>query len=105
MQTPIHTRSVRAIAERLLKTQHALGLNQRQLCARAGIATNTYNQWVKAKGRPDLDEAFKLCDAFGLTLDWIYFGDPSGLPHALAIKLFGPPNNPPAPTPRTGTGG
>jgi transcriptional regulator with XRE-family HTH domain len=84
-------RSVEAIASRLVATREALGLNQTRLCERAGIATNTYNQWEKAKGRPDLDGAFLLCDAFGLSLDWIYRGDESRLPHDIAMKLRGPP--------------
>lgn len=75
------------IAARLRATRHALDLTQRELCRRAGIETNTYNQWEKAKGRPEIDKAFKLCDAFGLTLDWIYSGVLAGLPHDLAVKL------------------
>jgi transcriptional regulator with XRE-family HTH domain len=99
MQSAAHARSVDAIAARLRATQEALGLNQRELCALAGIATNTYNQWVNAKGRPDLDEAFKLCDTLRLTLDWIYRGDPSALPHSLALKLATPLEPTPAATP------
>lgn len=87
MQGPAHDRSVDAIAARLVATRGALGLNQRQLCERVGLATNTYNQWEKAKGRPDLDGALLLCDKLGLTLDWIYRGDESRLPHELAVKL------------------
>lgn len=80
-------RSVDEIALRLYQTRQALGLSQVELCARAGIATNTYNQWEKAKGRPELDKAVQLCDAFDLTLDWIYLGDASGLRHDLAVKI------------------
>ena len=90
MQSEAHARSVEAIAARLLATREALGLNQRQLCKIADIATNTYNQWENAKGRPDLDGAFKLCDAFRLTLDWVYSGDDSGLPHDLVLKMRAP---------------
>lgn len=78
--------SPRSIAGRLIATREALGLNQRQFCTRAKIASNTYNQWEKGK-RPGLDEALKLCGTYKLTLDWIYLGDPSCLPYALALKL------------------
>lgn len=74
-----HPRSITAIAERLVRTRMALGLNQTQLCARAGLAKNTYNQWEGAHGRPGLDYAIQLCDAFDLTLDWIYLGHESCL--------------------------
>lgn len=82
--------SVEAIAARLLATREALNLNQRQLCERTGIAPNTYNQWEKAKGRPDLDGALVLCEKLGLSLDWIYRGDESRLPHEIAVKLGRP---------------
>ena len=80
--------SIEAIAHRLRATRAALGLEQAPFCRRAGIAPNTYNQFERAKGRPSLDMALKLCDAYGLTLDWIYRGDPSGLPYELARSLF-----------------
>jgi hypothetical protein len=28
-----------------------------------------------------------MVERFGLTLDWIYLGDISGLPHSLAIRI------------------
>ncbi len=80
-------RSVSAIASRLILTRKALGLNQLQFGKRAGIPDNTYNQYEKARGRPSLDFAFRLCDTYGLTLDWIYFGDPSKLPYDLAMAI------------------
>ena len=86
-------RTVAAIAARLQATRAALDLNQRKLCELSGIAPNTYNQWEKGRGRPDLDGAIALCDALGLTLDWIYRGDPSGLPQRIALKL--PPSHTP----------
>ena len=88
MATQPAERSIDAIAARLRRTRLALGHSQTELCRIAGIATNTYNQYENAKGRPELDKAILLCDAFNLTLDWIYFGDPAGLPHGLAVKLL-----------------
>jgi DNA-binding XRE family transcriptional regulator len=87
MERPPHLRTVPAISHRLRLTRLALGLDQTELCQRAGIARNTWNQWEKGKGRPQLDEAMKLVDAFGLTLDWIYLGDVNGLPHGLVLRL------------------
>ena len=77
------------IAARLIASREALGLSQADLCRRAGIARNTYNQWETAKGPPRIDQAMKLCDALGYTLDWIYRGDPSGLPYQMASSLAG----------------
>lgn len=78
---------VQGIAARLRASREALGLTAAELCRMAGVAPNTYSQWENAKGRPQLDEAIRLCRALGYTLDWIYLGDKSGLPYALASKL------------------
>lgn len=82
-------RQIDAIAARLRAGQTALGLSQAEICRQAGLAPNTYSQWINAKGRPQLDAALQLCDAFGYTLDWIYQGDPSGLPLRLTNALAG----------------
>lgn len=85
---PQSPRSIDAVAERLRATRAALDLTQTELCRRVGLATNTYNQWENAKGRPGLDQAIKLRDGLGIPLDWIYLGDPGCLPYAVASKIF-----------------
>lgn len=78
---------VDAIAERLDLTRRALGLRQNAFAARAGLNPNTYNQWEKAKGRPDIDGAKALCRTYDLSLDWIYFGNAGRLPADLIEKI------------------
>ncbi len=79
---------VNAIARRLIATRLALGFpSQVEFCAAAGIPYNTWNNYETARGRPKLDIAVQLCTRFGLTLDWIYRGDPSGLPIRLAAVV------------------
>jgi DNA-binding XRE family transcriptional regulator len=82
-----NTASLDAIARRLERTRVALDLSQSEFADKAGIARNTYNQWEKGKGRPQLDGAIALCNAYSLTLDWIYFGQMAGLPYQVASKL------------------
>jgi DNA-binding XRE family transcriptional regulator len=94
------TRQIEAIAERLQASQDALGLKAAEICRLTGIKPNTYSQWLNAKGRPRLDEAMLLCDHLGYTLDWIYFGDPKGLPYSLASNLGLPAVPPPRPVER-----
>lgn len=79
--------SLDAIARRLERTRLAMGLSQSEFAEKAGIARNTCNQWEKGKGRPQLDGAIALCNVYQLTLDWIYFGETSGLPYQVASKL------------------
>ncbi len=73
-----------AIGQRLLLVRQVEGLNQRAFCRRAGIAHNTYNQYEKGERRPSIDNAILLVEAYDLTLDWIYLGDPSGLRYETA---------------------
>lgn len=77
-------RTKRAIGVRLELTRRALGLAQSEFAERAGLSRNAYNQYETGTNRPQLEAAFKLCDTYRLTLDWIYFGDNSGLRHDLA---------------------
>ncbi len=70
-------------------TRQVFGLSQTDFGKGAGIKKSTYNQYEKGKERPALDEAMKLCERYGLTLDWIYRGDPSGLKYELADAIKG----------------
>lgn len=96
------TRTVPAIAARLVMTREALGLNQAEVSRRSGIKPNAYNQYERAVGRPDIDQGNKLCDGLNITLDWIYRGDQGGLPAQILDKLRAHPANSPTPasTPR-----
>src|SRR6185312_1313915 len=80
-------RSLAAIARRLTATREALEINQTELCRRAGIAKNTYNQLEKAKGRPSIDTAIRIRDTFGLTLDWIFLGDLPSIQGRLGAQI------------------
>lgn len=92
-------RSPIAIAHRIIRAREALGLTPKAVCDRTGIEPTAYSNYEGGK-RPGLDAAIALCDAFGVTLDWIYLGDVSGIPHELALKLAAP--EPPRPPRRRG---
>lgn len=81
------SRSHAAIGHRLRLARTVIGSQQADFAAKAGIAQNTYNQYERGKKRPSVDNALKLCDAYMLTLDWIYRDDPSGLPYRFADSL------------------
>lgn len=105
-------RSPEALAARLRALRKSVADSQADLCRRLGIATNTWNQYERMKGSPDLAHALKIAETLGVTLDWIYFGDPSGLPHWLAIEIgkrldepmADEPRGPRRREPRVGTG-
>jgi transcriptional regulator with XRE-family HTH domain len=80
-------RSVESVARRLEQTRLALEVGQSEFAKRAGLAQNTYNQFERGKRRLSLEAAHALCDEYRLTLDWLYRGDLSSMPHTLAGTL------------------
>lgn len=83
------TRSISSVAERLIATQRALGMNATALCKETGISQTQWTQFTDPdyKRRITVTAAYKLKDAFGITLEWIYDGDRTKLPHDVALKL------------------
>jgi transcriptional regulator with XRE-family HTH domain len=77
------------IKKRLDATREALGLSAAEMSRRLKIGQNAWSQYVnpKEKRKVTLAVANKLCDEFRVTLDWIYRGDPSGLPERLIKAL------------------
>ncbi len=75
------------VGRRLRLTRRALQMPQGEFAARGGIAANTYNQFEHGARLISPGKATALCEAYNLTLDWIYRGDPSGLPYKLATAI------------------
>ena len=63
-----------AVGERLRRAREALGLTQADVCRRAGVTANAYNQWEKGRRLINLFDAMKLADVLNFTLDWLYRG-------------------------------
>lgn len=78
------------IGRRLRLTRRALGYEDRQQAAFAadsGLAQSHYNRFETGDRPLTLPIAMKLCHRWGLTLDWLYRGDPSGLQYKLANDI------------------
>jgi transcriptional regulator with XRE-family HTH domain len=43
--------------------------------------------WANGHGRPTVDQGIVIKRVLGVTLDWLYEGDPDGVPYALYIRL------------------
>lgn len=76
-----------AIGRRLRETREALGMNQASFARLVKISPQAINNYERGYQRPHLDQAFLICRATGATLDWIYMGDPSGLPGRIFQKI------------------
>lgn len=75
------------VGRRLRLTREALRLTQREFASRAGIATNTYGQYETGARLISPSRAIDLCNTYGLTMDWIYRGEPGDLPYRLAAAI------------------
>lgn len=79
--------SVEEVAARLKLTREALKLSQADLCRRTGITTQAWNNAETADNRIGVDEAMKLCRAFGVTLDWVFRGNRALLPAIILEEI------------------
>lgn len=77
----------KALASRLKQTREALGLKPVEICKRLDVSPTAWSMYESGDRRITLAVANKLCDEFGLSLDWIYRANPSALPHALRMKM------------------
>lgn len=70
----------RDIGERLEKLRVTYSDDtQREWAQRLGFSVTQYNNWEKGVRRIPVDSAERLCDLYGLTLDFIYRGRRDGL--------------------------
>ena len=75
------------VGERLRVTRHVLGLGPRTFAEPAGLEADTYKQIESGERALSVEEATAICRAYGLTLDWVFRGDPSGLEWRLADRI------------------
>lgn len=79
--------SSKSLAHRVKTTREALDISAADLCKRINIKPNRWSQYESGERRITVQVANKLCDEFGLSLDWIFRADPAHLPHALRLKM------------------
>jgi transcriptional regulator with XRE-family HTH domain len=76
------------MADRLRRTREAFGLNQASWCRLVGIEVQAWNNYESGLRRISVDQAIKVCQATGVTTDWIYRGLMSaGLPMNIQVAL------------------
>lgn len=77
-----------AIGKRLEALRKAKKIGSQEKAASAmGIERSRYANWENGTGKIPVDQAIKLKNLTGVTLDYIYTGDASALPLELAISL------------------
>lgn len=80
-------RDFRSIGDRLRQLRLFRDALQKDMAAVAGVTPQAWNNWEKGRARPDVEQVYALCRATGVTSDWVYYGDRSGLPLRLVEWL------------------
>ena len=76
------------IGRRLMLLRRILGLTQVDMAAKMGIQTSRWNNWEMGVSQIQPSEALRLKRLIpGVTTDWIYGGDASGITLSLAEQI------------------
>lgn len=75
---------LRTVGRRLRVVRLALGKSAVEMCGELDATNKAWSQWENGKNLFDVLVAVRMKERYGVTLDWIYDGDPKGLPSRLA---------------------
>ena len=75
--------SIRATAERLEWLRHYFGKSQKEFAYSLEVLPSSYSNWLNGPHGPSLQGAKALRRVYGVSLDFLYFGDPTGLPEQI----------------------
>ncbi len=75
------------IGERVRLARHFSHLNQAEFAECIAARASHLSTWESGKVRLTLNAAMAIRRETGFTLDWLYFGDETTLPHKLFIWL------------------
>lgn len=76
------------MAARLRLTREALKLSQADLCRITGISPQAWNNAETGDAIIGVASALRLCQATGVTLDWVYRGVRTNLPSIIAREII-----------------
>ncbi len=82
-----------AVGKRLLQLRKAMGKSQAELGTKLGVGDTAVSMYEKGERALDPYDAVKLKVAYGAPLEWLYGGDESVIPPALAEKFSKPASN------------
>lgn len=78
----------REVGRRLKAVRAALDLTEKDLAELIKVRRERLSSWERGARMLEPQIARRLKRVFGVTTDWLYDGDPAGLPHALASRLL-----------------
>jgi transcriptional regulator with XRE-family HTH domain len=80
----------KAVGERLTRLRESYDMTPAEFCRWTGFGQQAWSNYERGYRLIRLDQALRLGQVTGASLDWIYRGDASGLPFRLASKLLPP---------------
>ena len=67
------------ISERIFERLAQLSMTQKEFSEKTGILPSTISEWKKNKTNPSSEKIMPICEAIGVTLEWLLSGiDPAG---------------------------
>ena len=75
------------VGANLRMAREVKGASRRDWTLQFGVAANMQSQWESGANYPDLFFLIRLCEDYGLTMDWFYRGDKSGVISSLSSAL------------------
>lgn len=94
MANHLHPYDAHHIADRLKRLRSAVSAHRGgaliakgEFATEAGIHVNAYYQFETGSRRLSLDAAIALKSAYGVSLDYLYFGEMINLPQSLAALI------------------
>lgn len=72
------------VGKRIAALREGLGVHQAEMARQIGVLPAELSAWENGVRRPSIAKARPLVDLYGVTLDWLFLGDPSNLPHRIA---------------------
>lgn len=87
------------VSNRLAALREKLGLDQAAFAKSLGIEKNTYNAYERGKRPLTIETAKKIRRRYGISVDWLLFGDIGQPNHQFLLSLEQPVTATPRRTP------
>lgn len=81
-----HQSAVPEISRRLRILRATTGLSQQKFATTCGLEYRQWNNFEQGS-RIGIDAAMSLAKHYGLSLDWIYLGNPAGMPYGIMEQI------------------
>lgn len=69
----------RQIGERIEKLRKKIGMTQQSLAGKLGVTDKAVSKWENGAGYPDITVLPKIASLFGVTVDYLMFGEKRGI--------------------------